>query len=150
MGCHLPQFSEHIFHAAYYFVLGGSSHMHYSHGGASAYPYLFSCEASILQHCHFHLNHSSRATRPCCPENLQQHTYGFLQHTYYKSLHSFGKGTWNIHFQDIALLSIRRLSGEVVFYIHIYVSGYHRRLFIPAIYTFVLMLHFLSTQSEHR
>ena len=95
--------------------------MHYSHGGASAYPYCFSCEASILQHCRFHLYHSSRATRPCRPEYLQQHTYDLLQHTYYKSLHSFfGKGTWNIHFQDIALLSIGRLSGEVVFlYTHI-------------------------------
>ena len=125
--------------------------MHYSHGGASAYPYLFSLRSiniAILSLSlrPFESSHTALLSR------IPTTTYvrPFATHILQKLTFLLGKGTCNIHFQDTALLSIGRLCGEVVCYIHIYVLGYHRRLFIPAIYTFVLMLYFLSTQSEHR
>ena len=90
--------------------------MHYSHGGAFAYQYLFPCEASIFQHYRFPLDHSSRATRPNGPEYLQQHTYDLLQYTSQKPTF-LRERPYNIHFLGIALL-LGRLRGEVIFFIH--------------------------------
>ena len=149
-GYRLRRSSGHICHSPYHSFLGGYSHMHYSHGGALAYPYHFPCEASIFQHCHFPLDYSSRATRPSVPEYLlQQHTYGFCN-THHKSIHSFFRnGIYNIHSLDTALLLGRFYGGGDLFYtykVRNIMGGYLSELFC----TFVFLLHFLSTQSAHR